>query len=112
MGEPGILSPMHRFSASPIPFFSMPVRLCGESCLGDQKPVRYLREIWNRWKQFSFRLGSMMGRVWLTLFYFTLLIPFVIVARLTANSFTHHETPEWQPVALPDDPQTAAKKQG
>ena len=72
----------------------------------------YLREIWKKWKEFSFWLGSMMGRFWLTLFYFTLLIPFVIVARLTANSFTHNETPEWQPVAPSEDPQTAAKKQG
>jgi hypothetical protein len=74
--------------------------------------MRYLREIWKKWKQFSIWLGSMMGRFWLTLFYFTLLIPFVIVARLTASSFTQNETPAWQPVAPPNDPQTAAQKQG
>ena len=72
----------------------------------------YLREIWKKWKEFSFWLGSMMGRFWLTLIYFTLLVPFVVIARLTGNSFTPHERPEWQPVALPDDAQTAAKKQG
>ena len=74
--------------------------------------MRYLRDLWKKWKQFSLWLGSMMGRFWLTLFYFTLLIPFVIVARLTANSFAHHETPKWQPVAPSDDPRTAAQKQG
>ena len=74
--------------------------------------MQYLREIWRIWKQFSLWLGSMIGRVWLTLFYFTLIVPFVIIVRLTGNSFAPHAAPEWQPVASPDDPQTAAKKQG
>jgi len=74
--------------------------------------MRYLREIWKRWKQFSLWLGSMMGRLWLTLFYFTLIVPFVIAVRMTGNSFAPHAEPEWQPVAPPDDPKTAAKKQG
>jgi len=89
-GEAEIL----RLAGSPIPRFS------------------FRRKIWNKWKQFSLWLGSMMGRLWLTLFYFTLIVPFVIIVRLTGNSFARHATPEWQPVASPDDPQTAAKKQG
>jgi len=74
--------------------------------------MRYLREIWNKWKQFSLWLGSMMGRVWLTLFYFTLIVPFVIIVRLTGNSFAPQAIPRWQAVTPSDDPQSAAKKQG
>jgi hypothetical protein len=74
--------------------------------------MQHLHEIGNKWKQFSLWLGSMIGRVWLTLFYFTLAVPFVIIVRLTANSFAPHAAPEWQPVAQPEDPRKAATKQG
>jgi hypothetical protein len=75
--------------------------------------LRVLLQLWNKWKRFSLWLGSVMGRIWLTLFYFTLLIPFVIAARLTAARLPpQHAAPEWQPVAPPDDPRTAATKQG
>jgi len=41
-----------------------------------------LRTVWNAWKRFGKLVGDFVGRVVLTLFYFTVLMPFGLGVRL------------------------------
>ncbi len=40
------------------------------------------RTIWNTWKAFSATLGDFQSRIVLTLFYFTIVVPFGVGLRL------------------------------
>ncbi len=59
--------------------------------------MAYLRKFWEVWKKFGQFMGDFIGRLVLTVFYFTVLLPFgLIVAlfsdRLDTRRFTH---PAW-----------------
>ena len=41
-----------------------------------------LKQIWETWKNFAFRLGNFQARIILGYFYFTILVPFGIFQRL------------------------------
>lgn len=41
-----------------------------------------LRKIWHAWKRFGQFLGDLLGRTVLTIFYFTLFVPFALIVRL------------------------------
>ncbi|AOX02984.1 hypothetical protein BJP34_29245 [Moorena producens PAL-8-15-08-1] len=41
-----------------------------------------LRKIWKAWKGFGLLLGNFIARVILTIFYFTVFVPFAIITRL------------------------------
>jgi len=40
-----------------------------------------LRKVWEAWKRFGQFIGDMIGRVVLTVFYFTLFVPFALGVR-------------------------------
>lgn len=40
-----------------------------------------LRKIWNGWKRFGQFIGDFLGRLVLTIFYFTLFMPFALIVR-------------------------------
>jgi hypothetical protein len=44
--------------------------------------MEYLRKFWKAWKAFGHFMGNMVARVVLSLFYFTIFVPFAVVARL------------------------------
>jgi len=43
--------------------------------------------IWARWKAYAHRVASFQARLILALIYFTVLLPFVVILRLTADPF-------------------------
>lgn len=47
--------------------------------------MEVLRKIWHGWKKFGQFIGDMLGRVVLTIFYFTLFVPFALIARFTTD---------------------------
>ncbi len=53
---------------------------------------------WDRFKIITSIVGDVQGRVIVTLFYFTILVPFGIGARLFGDSLRlkHDESPQWQ----------------
>jgi hypothetical protein len=44
-------------------------------------------DLWSRWKALAHRIGSAQARVLLSVLYFTVLLPFVLLLRLTTNPF-------------------------
>lgn len=56
-----------------------------------------LRKIWHGWKKFGQFIGDMLGRVVLTIFYFTLFMPFALGVRLFLDPLALHVTgqPKW-----------------
>jgi hypothetical protein len=56
----------------------------------------WLRKFWAGWKRFGELLGDFIGRLFLTLFYFTIFLPFGLGSRLAAD-FLHikKNKPEW-----------------
>ncbi len=40
-----------------------------------------LRKIWHGWKRFGQIIGDFLGRLVLTIFYFTLFVPFALIVR-------------------------------
>jgi hypothetical protein len=44
-----------------------------------------LRRIWEAWKKFGQMIGDFIGRFILTLFYFTIFVPFGLGVRLLAD---------------------------
>jgi hypothetical protein len=44
--------------------------------------MQSLRKFWHAWKAFGRFMGNMVARVVLTLFYFTIFVPFAVGARL------------------------------
>ena len=41
-----------------------------------------LRKVWEAWKRFGQVIGDFVGRLVLTVFYFTLFVPFALIVRL------------------------------
>jgi len=64
-----------------------------------------LRKIWNGWKRVGSLIGDVIGRLVLTLLYFTLVLPFGLIMRLGRDplALRRSHSPRWlerQP--LPD----------
>jgi hypothetical protein len=50
--------------------------------------MRVLGKIWETWKQIGRFIGDQVGRVFLTLFYFTLFMPFAVGLMLRGDPLT------------------------
>jgi hypothetical protein len=44
--------------------------------------------LWGAWKDFAHRLALFQAKVILTLLYFTVLLPFALLARMATNPFS------------------------
>ena len=44
-----------------------------------------LRKLWNRWLPLAHKIGNFQSRILLTLFYFTIVLPFGVVVTLFAD---------------------------
>ncbi|MEJ2013521.1 MAG: hypothetical protein P8X64_15015 [Anaerolineales bacterium] len=47
--------------------------------------MNILRRIWAGWKRLGGLIGDVVGRLVLTLLYFTIVLPFGLIARLTSD---------------------------
>ena len=61
--------------------------------------MRLLRRIWEVWKPFGRYLGNQIARVLLSLFYFTILVPYGLGVRLFSDPLQTKTRPArlWQP---------------
>lgn len=50
--------------------------------------VRGPREAWRLWKRFGHVMGDFVGRAAMTVFYFTILVPFALYSRATKDPLT------------------------
>ncbi|RME69820.1 MAG: hypothetical protein D6784_17765 [Chloroflexi bacterium] len=59
----------------------------------------FLRKFWTKWKAFGRFLGNMIARVVLTLFYFTVFVPFGLGVRFFSDPLHIKSTPDsfWRP---------------
>lgn len=59
--------------------------------------MEVLRKIWHGWKKFGQFIGDFIGRVVLTIFYFTLFVPFALGVRLLKDPLALHVVgePKW-----------------
>ena len=56
-----------------------------------------LRRVWNGWKRFGRWMGDMVARVVLTVFYFTIALPFGLGVRLSSDPLQRKSDPAWTP---------------
>ncbi len=52
--------------------------------------MEVVRKVWRVWKRVGQALGDLIGRVVLTVFYFTLFLPFGLGVRLLGDPLTIH----------------------
>ncbi|HZW03153.1 MAG TPA: hypothetical protein VFF68_04455 [Anaerolineaceae bacterium] len=72
-----------------------------------------LQKIWQKWKAFGEILGNILARVVLTLFYFTVFVPFAIGARLFGDRLEIKSPPAalWRARTLTGDSLENARRQ-
>jgi len=71
------------------------------------------RRAWALWKRFGQALGDILARVVLTVFYFTILVPFALIARSGAGRLELRDRggPLWRPVAAGSGDLDTARRQ-
>ncbi len=73
-----------------------------------------LKQLLRLWKAFGQAIGDFVARVVLTIFYFTIFLPFGVAARLFGNSFgagSASNASFWQQRATRDKKLSDARKQ-
>lgn len=71
-----------------------------------------LKRFWKQWLAFSRKIGDLVGRVAMTLFYFTLMLPFGIGVRLFSDPLNIKSAePRWQTSEADDQTLEGAHKQ-
>ena len=62
------------------------------------------KKLWEGWKRFGQMIGDFVARVVLTLFYFTIFVPFAIGVRLLSDPLQIKQLPSefWQPRSTGD----------
>jgi hypothetical protein len=70
-----------------------------------------LRKFWEGWKRIGGFIGDVLARLILTLFYFTLVLPFGVLMRILRDplSLRQRGTPAWRP-SDPDEPSIDAAR--
>ena len=66
--------------------------------------VTLTKNVWHHWKEFGQFLGDWLGRAVLTVFYFTVFVPFGLGVRLFADPLQIKKQPDkfWQPRSTGD----------
>jgi hypothetical protein len=61
--------------------------------------MEFLKRLWRGWKAFGELLGNLLARVVLTLFFFTVFVPFAIGVRLWTDPLQLKSSPPelWRP---------------
>lgn len=55
--------------------------------------INILSTIWKYWRRFGQFMGNWVGRVVLTIFYFTIFVPFALVVRLFQDPLALKQAP-------------------
>lgn len=59
--------------------------------------MAFLKKFWEGWKKFGHFMGDLIGRLVLTLFYFTLFLPFGLIVRFFMDPLhIKHIPTAWQ----------------
>ena len=58
---------------------------------------------WSHWKAFAHRIGCFQARLLLAFVYFTVVVPFASILRLTSHPF---RTSGWRQRELPNEPES------
>lgn len=66
--------------------------------------MAFLRKFWERWKAFGHFMGDIVARVVLSIFYFTVFVPFGLGVRLISDPLQIKTLPKslWQPRSTDD----------
>jgi hypothetical protein len=72
-----------------------------------------LNRLWERWKAFGRFMGNMVARVLLSVFYFTVFMPFGLGVRLFGDPLHLKTAPDslWRPRATPEPTPADAARQ-
>lgn len=76
--------------------------------------MKYVNKFWQVWKRFGRFMGDMVGRVVMTLFYFTILLPFGVAVTLFSDplDLRHKDKPPaWQARTTGDRTLDEARRQ-
>ena len=74
----------------------------------------FLKRIWKGWLRFGHFMGDIVGRVVMTIFYFTFLLPFGIIVTLFSDPLDmkhKQKKPAWLPRTTGDRDLTEARRQ-
>jgi len=59
--------------------------------------ITLLRQVWNKWRAFGKAMGAIVAAVFMTVFYFTVAVPFGIGVRLFGDPLgAKPAKPEWR----------------
>lgn len=60
--------------------------------------MEFLKRFWEGWKKFGHFMGDIIGRLVLTIFYFTIFLPFGLLTRLFSDRLDAkgNKTAQWQ----------------
>jgi len=72
-----------------------------------------LRRIWEGWRSIGRFIGSLLARIVLTLFYFTVLMPFGLGSRLFGDHLGIRSIPDqlWHSRDMPDQTIESSRRQ-
>ncbi len=76
--------------------------------------MEYLKKFWRGWMRFGHFMGDIVGRVAMTLFYFTILLPFGVIVTLFSDPLDRKhqdKQPAWQARTTGDRTLEEARRQ-
>ena len=76
--------------------------------------MEFLKKLWRGWMKFGHFMGDIVGRVVMTVFYFTLLLPFGLIVTLFGDplDMKHKDkTPTWRARTTGDRTMEEAQRQ-
>jgi hypothetical protein len=75
--------------------------------------LKMLRRLWEGWKAIGRFIGNFLARIVLTLFYFTIVLPFGLGTRLFSDQLKIKTVPDrfWVPRETPVDTLETARRQ-
>ena len=74
--------------------------------------MEFLKKLWRGWMRFGHFMGDIVGRVVMTVFYFTLLLPFGVILTLFGDPLDmKHKAPAWHARTTGDRTLEEARRQ-
>jgi hypothetical protein len=72
-----------------------------------------MKKLWQNWKRFGHFMGDLLARVVLTIFYFTILLPFGLINTLFGDplNMKHSKKPAWLARETGDRDMAEARRQ-
>lgn len=69
-----------------------------------------MRGLWQKWKKFATIVGNFNARLLLTLFYFTLLVPFAVLRKLASDTLRMRKHYRTQWIEIPPEEEGMEKQ--